>query len=91
MDDRAGGEEEQRLEEGVRDEVEDGGGVGSDAAGQEHVAELRDGGVGEHALDVGLHHADSGGEEAVAAPMISDTVRASGERSKMRMRSATTM
>ena len=59
MDDGAGGQEEQRLEEGVGEEVEDAGGVGSDSAGQEHVAELRDGGVGEDALDVVLHDADA--------------------------------
>ena len=34
VDDGAGGEEEQRLEEGVRDQVEDAGGVGGDAAGR---------------------------------------------------------
>ena len=64
VDDGAGGEEEQRLEEGVGEEVEDAGGVSPDSAGQEHVAELRDGGVGEDALDVVLHHADAGGEDA---------------------------
>ena len=63
VNDGAGGEEEQRLEEGVGDEVEDGGGVGRDAAAEEHVAELRDGGVGEHALDVVLDQGDGGGEE----------------------------
>ena len=63
MDDGAGGEEEERLEEGVGHEVEDGGGVGGDSAGEEHVAELGDGGVGEDALDVVLDHADAGGEE----------------------------
>ncbi len=41
VDDGAGGEEEERLEEGVGEEVEDTGGVGSNSAGEEHVAELR--------------------------------------------------
>ena len=63
MNDRAGGEEEQRLEECVRDEVEDGRGIGRDAAGEKHVAQLRDGGVGEDALDVVLDKADGGGKE----------------------------
>ena len=45
------------------EQVEDAGGVGADAAGEEHVAELGDGGVGEDALDVVLHHADGRGEE----------------------------
>jgi len=55
---RAGGHEQQRLEERVRHEVEHTHSVGAHAAGQEHVAELRDGGVGEYALDVVLHHGD---------------------------------
>ena len=63
VDDGAGGEEEERLEEGVGEEVEDGGRVGGDSAGEEHVAELGDGGVGEDALDVVLDDADAGGEE----------------------------
>ncbi len=63
VDDGARGEEEERLEEGVGQQMEDAGGVGSDSAGEEHVAELRDGGVGEDALDVVLHHADAGGED----------------------------
>ncbi len=63
VDDGAGGEEEERLEEGVGEEMEDPGGVRTDAAGEEHVAELRDGGVGEDTLDVVLHYADACGED----------------------------
>jgi hypothetical protein len=63
VDDGAGGEEEQRFEEGMGDEVEDACGVRRDSAGEEHVAELRDGGVGEDALDVGLDDSDGRREE----------------------------
>ena len=63
VDDRAGAEEEQRLEEGVREEVEDRHRIGADAERHEHVAELRAGRIGDDALDVVLHQADGRGEE----------------------------
>ena len=59
----AGREEEQALEESVRHQVKDAGGVGPDSQAEKHVAELRDGGVGEDFLDVGLHQADGRGVE----------------------------
>ena len=64
VDDAAGAKEQQGLEEGVRDQVEDGGGVRPQPCRREHVAELTDGRIGEHALDVGLHEADGGREHS---------------------------
>ena len=63
VDDRAGAEEEEALEEGVRHQVEDRGdpGPGPDRGG--HVAKLREGGVGDDALDVVLGEGDRRGHE----------------------------
>ena len=63
MDDRARAEEQQRLEEGVREQVEDAEAVAADAERDEHVAKLRTGRIGDDALDVVLHEADRRGEE----------------------------
>jgi hypothetical protein len=60
---RAGSEKEQRLEERVGIEVEDAGAERPDAHRQEHVPELRDGRIREHALDVVLDQPDSAGKE----------------------------
>ena len=58
-----GPEEQQGLEEGVGDHVEDGGDVGARADGQEHVAELADRRVRQHLLDVVLADGDGGREQ----------------------------
>jgi hypothetical protein len=63
VDDRAGPEEEQGLEEGVRQQVEDRRHPRADAEREHHVAELRDRGEGEDALQVVLGDRDRGAEE----------------------------
>ena len=60
---RAGAEEQQRLEERVRDEMEHAHRHAADAQAHHHVAELRNGGVSEDALDVVLRDGDGGGED----------------------------
>ena len=50
VDDRAGAQEQQALEEAVRHQVEDGRRERADAQRREHVAELAERGVGEHRL-----------------------------------------
>lgn len=54
MDDDARGEEEDRFERTVRDQVEDRCAPVADCQGARHVAELADGRVGEDAFDVVL-------------------------------------
>src|SRR3546814_7124946 len=64
MDDRTSPEEQQCLEEGVREQVEHRGAIGARARSEEHVAELRTGRVSDDALDVPLRRRDGRGEEA---------------------------
>ena len=63
VDDGAGAEEEQRLEERVREQMEHPDRHATDAQAHHHVAELRHGGVGEDALDVRLRHGDERAED----------------------------
>ena len=63
MDDRAAAEEQQRLEEGMRHQMEHPNREGTHTDSREHVAKLRDRGVGQHALDVVLHQPDRRGQE----------------------------
>ena len=53
----------QRLEERVGEEVEHRRGPRADAERHHHVAELADGGVREHLLDVVLHEREHGADE----------------------------
>ena len=63
VDDRSCGEEQQRLEKGMGYQVENAGGVGADAKGQEHVTDLADGGVGQDALDIVLGQGGESGQQ----------------------------
>jgi hypothetical protein len=67
VDHRAGAEEEQGLEEGVREEVEDAGGTPPPRPG-EHVAELADRRVRQDLLDVGLAEGEVAANRAVPMP-----------------------
>ena len=67
MDDRARPEEEAGLER-MRHDVEHAGHVSADAAGEEHVAQLRDRRVGEHLLDVVLRQGDDPREDRGYGP-----------------------
>ena len=63
VDDGARAEEEEGLEDAVGQEVEESRGGEARADGRHHVAELGDGGIGQHALDVRLHAREHGGQE----------------------------
>ena len=63
MDDAAAAKEQERLEEGMRHEVEDAGCKRADTKREKHVTELAHGGVSKHAFDVILNKCDRCGEE----------------------------
>ena len=78
-DHRAGGHEEQRLEERVRHEVKEAGRVGAGADGHDHVADLRHRRVGDDALEIGHRDRDrAGDEQRQAADHRADVGGASG-------------
>ncbi len=63
LDHRAGREEQQRLEECMRDEVEHARHVSSKAHRRHHETQLADRGIGQHALNVILPDSDARREE----------------------------
>ncbi len=56
--------EEQRLEEGMRHQVEHAGDVSAHAHRRDHKTQLADGGIGQHFLDIELADGDGGGEQS---------------------------
>ena len=81
VDDRAGTEEQHRLEECVRQQVEHRDRIDADTSGNEHIAKLRTGRIGDHALDVVLHQADGGSKESSCRAEEDDKRLASGANS----------
>src|SRR5437764_15172485 len=67
-DDRAGAEKKKRFKKRVREEMEHRRFAGREAHGHDHVAELREGRVGEDALDVVLLRRDERGHYRGARP-----------------------
>ena len=63
VDDAAGPEKQQGLETRVRDQVEERGHPSANPQGQHHKAQLADGGVSQHFLDIVLRHRDGGCKE----------------------------
>ena len=63
MDHRTGAQEQHRLEEGMGEQVEHRHRIDAHPGGHEHVAQLRTGRIGDHALDVVLHQPDRGRKE----------------------------
>ena len=62
-DDRAGGEEQQRLEERVGHQVKDCRAIGGNAQRHGHVSQLRERRVGDHPLDVVVDYPEQTHEE----------------------------
>ena len=63
MNDRTGAQEEQRLEEGMRHQVEGCRYISAHPQGCDHIAQLGDGRESQHPLDVILRHRNRGSEQ----------------------------
>ena len=72
MDDRACAKEQHGLKEGMGEEVEHRHRIGAKPCGHEHVAQLRHGRIGDHALDVVLHQTDGRRDKGGQGPEHGD-------------------
>ena len=64
MHDTSCTEEEEGLKEGMGHQVEDPGNKGTHTAGQEHIAQLADGGIGQNPFYIIGHHGNGGGKDS---------------------------
>ncbi len=72
VDDTAGGQEKSRLECRVRHQVHEPRSIGPHAEPQDHIAQLADGGVGQHFLKIELGDRDSGRNNCRYRPDVSN-------------------
>src|SRR5579883_231653 len=63
MNDYSCGEEEQRLEKGMRHEMEQGRRPCAQPESEKHIADLADGGIGQYTFNVALRERAEGGEQ----------------------------
>ena len=84
-DDRTAAEKEQGLEKGMGEQVENTGRVGSDPAGDEHVGQLTDGGIGDNPFDIGLDQGNGGGKQTGHCTENGDHVQGKGGEFKERV------
>ena len=80
QDHRTGSQEEQRLEESVRYQVEHGRHPRAHPAAATMKPKLADGRIGQDFLDVGLPHGDRGGKQGGQAPTQITAACAAGTR-----------
>ena len=88
VDDAAGAEEEEGLEPSVGEDMEEACRKPRGAEAEEHVAQLGDGGVGQHLLDIALHQADAGGKEGGGSTHPGDDVHGDGGQGEHRRQAA---
>ena len=81
-DDRAGAQEQQRLEKRVRGQMEHRRRRAAQADGHDHVAELRERRVGDDAFDVVLLDGDERGEQRGESADVGDDVQRVGVEQK---------
>ena len=68
-------QEQQGLEEGVRQQVKHPGHVGADAYGRDHETQLADRGIGQDPLDVELRHRNARCEQGGSRSHQGDYIR----------------
>ena len=73
------------LEKIVGKEMKNAGRIGANTAGDEHVGQLADRGIGHNPLDVRLHQGDRGGEEGRDGTQDGNEVQGKGRQGKQHM------